>query len=917
MTFYRFLAVLALLTTLPVALAATPQNIGFYYGDESPIGPLFAYDWLVLQPDQATDSRLTLLSKGGTRSLAYVAVDEVAKSHALFPDVDPAWVIGRNNAWNSVILDVRMPAVRQFLLEERINPSLARGFGGVFLDTLDSHQMTEAGRADSSGFAEAQAELIEAIKAEHPAAVVVINRGFHLPERARNQVDALAFESYLAGYDPGTGKYRPVPGEHREWLDFQFEDWKKQHPDKPLIAIDYTEEPEDASDVAEQLRERGFLPVVSNHALDRLSPTFPETVKRQVLVIHDLPEPGADQSQAHSRLGVILEYLGFAPVFRSALDVPLSEPVLDRYHGVVVWWEAGESHNRFCQWLGRSVQSQVPLVLMGLPPSASACQRLVSSQRMKVPAAPLELTAQHDSVGEFEGRRLPARVPLVMAPVTEKLTPWVTIRDQEDRVYSPVFTHPDGGVALSPFLFEPGPDAAAYWLFDPVQFLADSLNPGNHPGVDTTTESGRRIITAHIDGDGAVSRAKMPGTAQAIEVILDEIIKAYPIPHTVSVIEAEVSPEGLYPAESEEALNTARRIFQEPNVEVASHTYSHPFFWRMMEGEAAPSKEDTDYGYSLEIPGYEPDLAREISGSVAFVEKLAPEDKPLRVFLWSGDARPGKEALRRVRELGLINVNGGNTRPLKYDSALAAVWPDGRLVGDELQVHAPVLNENVYTNLWTGPFYGYRNARESFDLLNTPYRLKPSGIYYHFYSGTYPESLKALNEVYQHALAEPNTPLYLSEYASRVKARYYGALMLSESGHYQWRGLERPTTVTLPSGTYPDLQKSKGVAGFNRHGGKHYVHLVGEAPELVLTGQAPDGAYLESANAPLMDWRREQSSQERWRLTLSAKGHVPVELRFSTKGACQVRSTHQVTRLGPGGFRLSGNSVSDFVVECD
>lgn len=915
--FLRVIVVLACLSWLPAYASSPPQNVGFYYGHESPIGPLYAYDWLVLQPDQTPDARITLLAEGGTRPLAYVAVDEIAESDDLFAEVNKQWVIGRNHGWASTILDVRKAAVRHFLMDKRIAPAMARGFQGLFLDTLDSHMLSDAGKSNATDFASAQVSLINDIRARFPDAVIVINRGFHLPASTYDQVDALAFESYFSGYAPGAGGYRQVSEDDRKWLDAQLEPWRTTQPGKPVIAIDYTKSAVDGDNISRRLRDKGFTPVVSNHSLDRLSPTLPESIKRQVLVLHDLPPEQADQSQANSRLGVILEYLGLVPVLRSALEAPPTEPVNDRYHGVVVWWEAGTSHNRLCQWLSQNVQGQMPLVLIGLPPGRSACQRLVSPVRMQIPAAPLEVSTLQDSVGRFEGKALPSQVPLAMVPTTEQLSPWVRIKDKSGREYSPLFTRSGGGVALAPFLFEHGPDNGAYWLFDPVRFLKSALNPGPHPGIDATTESGRRIVTAHIDGDGSVSRARMPGTPQAMEVIQDEVIKHYALPHTVSVIEAEVSPDGVYPKESTEALATARRIFREPNVEIASHTFSHPFFWRMMEGETKPSSEQAAYGYSMDIPGYKPDLAREISGSLSFMKTLAPEGKPVRVFLWSGDARPGEKALRMVREAGLLNVNGGNTQPLKYGSTLAAVWPDARLVGDELQVHAPVLNENVYTNLWTGPFYGYRNVRESFDLLESPYRLKPSGIYYHFYSGTYPESLKALHEVYQHVLSQPNTPLYLSEYATRVQSRYYSAMMLTGESEYRWRGAQIPTTVSLSNSYFPDLEKSRGVAGFTRHGQKRYVYLIGHDPALVISTQAPEGAYLESANAPLSGWKREKRTDTGWRMTLSAMGHAPLEFRFKASQSCRVVSDHRVSRVSPVAFSLKQTSVSSLIVECE
>jgi hypothetical protein len=47
------------------------------------------------------------------------------------------------------------------------------------------------------------------------------------------------------------------------------------------------------------------------------------------------------------------------------------------------------------------------------------------------------------------------------------------------------------------------------------------------------------MFFAHIDGDGFPSRAEMPGRRLAAEVLLDEVLKRYPMPHAMSVIEVE------------------------------------------------------------------------------------------------------------------------------------------------------------------------------------------------------------------------------------------------------------------------------------------------------------------------------------------------------------------------------------------
>lgn len=897
------------------AWAESPENVGFYYGDEAPISTLYGYDWLVLQPDMVAEARIDLLGRGGTKPLAYVAIDEIARSHQLYLNIREDWVLGENPAWDSVILDITNQDVQEFILDELIFAAVSRGFQGVFLDTLDSHRLTERGRSRTAEFAKAQASVISALKARHPDAIVIANRGFHLPASTKQLVDALAFESYFAGYDANTDRYRPVAAKDRAWLDVQIDEWLEASPDTAIIAIDYTETESEAVEISRELRKLGMLPVVTDHSVTRLPPTAPSRVINQILVLHDLPSSQTDQSHAHARLGVILEQLGFVPKYLSAHNPLPDESISDKYAGIAVWWQAGQQGSSLCRWLEEKIDGKVPVVLLGAVPNSSSCRRVVGADNFRLPRGSLRIQLQQRSVGRFEGTRFPKQVNVAL-PIANAVDAWVTVTDTQGMEYAPIYTSDAGGVAITPFLFEPGPDNTALWLFDPVAFMREALQPKFPVAIDTTTESGRRMLTSHIDGDGFVSRAEQAPAKIAGQVILEDILQEYYIPHTVSVIEAEVSSEGIFPEHSKTALDVAQQIFSEPNIEVASHTFSHPYFWPVIEGGPAPPPEDTLYGYSLPVEGYEIDLKREIPDSVQFVNRLAPVTKPTRVFLWSGDARPGPQALSMVRKLGLVNVNGGNTRPLPYHSRLADVWPDGRPVGDELQIYAPVMNENVYTNLWTGPFYGYRHAKESFALLEEPYRLKPAGIYYHFYSGTKLEALKALKEVYDAALAKPNTPVPLSTYAERVQSRYYSTLTVNEDGAYRWKGYQHPRSVLISPELYPDLNRSIGVSGYTDHGRQRFVHLVGADHLLFLSAEAVDGPFLKSANSSITDWERTETGDGKWKVRMSISGHVAPELEVGGVKRCAVISNHKVEVVGENKFRLSAQRLEGLELVC-
>lgn len=902
-------------------LAGSLKNIAFYYGHDAPVGALMAYDWAVLQPSQVTPARLDYLKQADTVPIAYISIGEIARQHRLASEIPSAWRLGHNPDWQSAILDLRRPDVQDFIINRLVEPALAQGFNGVFLDTLDSHQLTGAGQANPADFAAAEATLIKRIHAAHPDRLILINRGFELPEDVHPLIDGLAVESYRKGYDPAKKRYRDVSDSERAWLDGKLDHWRREHPSVPLIAIDYIRDPARAPALARQLRDDGFIPYVSNPALERLGPTIPARQLRHVLVLHDSAANAMDESLAHRRAGILLEHLGYVPAYRSIDQPRPGEPAADRYAGILVWLEKDKRNPWLCSWLTQQQAAGLPVVVFGWLPDNPACRTVIGANELATPVTPLTDSPAQPSVARFEGTRLPALVSAAEPLTTKAITPWLTVTDARGQRFTPIYTHTGGGVALAPYLFESGPDDQAYWLFDPMAFIRQAFGGSRFPIVDTTTETGRRILTAHIDGDGFVSRGEFPGRPLAAEVIEKQILSRYKIPHTVSVIEAETGPNGLYPAESKEAEQVARSIFRLPNVEVASHSFSHPFYWMLMEGGKVPDQDKTQYGYYLDVPGYVPSLTQEIDGSVQYInQQLAPPGKPVSVFLWTGDARPGPKALAKVRTAGLMNVNGGDTHPLPYDSELAGVWPSARPVGDELQVYAPVMNENLYTNLWKGPFYGYRDVIDSFRILEKKGRLRPIGIYYHFYSGTKPESLNALRDVYDYALAQPVTPLFLSAYARRVETVYRSAMMQDDAGGFTWRGIAAPHTVRIdPQTQFPDLDRSRGVAGYHNAAGNRYVHLVGPDPRLVLSGAAPTGPYLRDANAVLTGWSR-QKQNKRWHITLGLRGGLPLELVIAGASSCRAlnsssarvqASSHDTVKV-----TLPGNTVQSLELEC-
>ena len=154
-----------------------------------------------------------------------------------------------------------------------------------------------------------------------------------------------------------------------------------------------------------------------------------------------------------------------------------------------------------------------------------------------------------------------------------------------------ISTHPNGGMIVGEFVNRGDYTTPIKQLYlNTFEYLRRAFATDDLPKPDTTTLVGRRIYYSHIDGDGWRNLSQVKAYAQrrsmSAEVILREVIEAYPdLPVTVAPIVADLDPSWFG---SEQAQALARDIFALPQVEMASHTLSHPFDWGFFaDGDAA------------------------------------------------------------------------------------------------------------------------------------------------------------------------------------------------------------------------------------------------------------------------------------------------------------------------------------------
>lgn len=877
--FGRFVTKLPVTLLLVLAATIVQARTAFFYGSEPPLAELAAYDRVVLDPTRVTAREVRWLSARGVIVHAYVSLGEIGVHDPLIQSLPQDALAGSNPAWKTRVADLTHAAWRTYVLETRLAPLADWGFQGAFLDTLDSYQLLD----DPLGQQAALAELIGRIQTRYPALELILNRGFEVLAELPAPVAAVAVESLYSGWDAAAEDYREVSEDDRRWILDRLAE-AAPHAGE-VIVIDYlpAEAPERRVETARRIAGHGFDPWVALPSLTDLGTSDLVPEPRRLLVLHAESDSELAERDAHVLFGVIFDWLGYVVEYH---DVRHGRPRLvpGVHAGVVTWLEGGatDALDWFEDWLLAAMDDGFPLAILAeLPSSSDRVLARLGLRTADLGAQP-EAQAVESASALLGGLEAPLRLRRYRIPravsVGAQNEVALSIRLADGGRVTPVVLGPWGGLALHPYLVEDHGGGRRRWMLDPYAFMAAALRHQPKPVFDTTTENGSRLMTVHVDGDGFPSRAFLPGSPLAADVLLGEFIERYDVPHTVSVIEGEVAATGLYPDQAPVLEAAARRIFAHPNVEIASHSYSHPFYWRpeMLGDDASLA-----YGLHLPIEGYRMNLAREIDGSVGYIDRvLAPPGKRVNVFLWTGAADPDDEALDRLAARGLLNVNGGNTHLLHSDASRLGVWPQARLEKRNLQVYAPVMNENVYTRNWEGPHYGYRKAIETFELTDSPRRLKPIGIYYHFYSATRPAGIAALHDVYRWALSSEVLPVPLSGFARRVQDYHEAYLYRDLDGNWVAGNLEVLRTLRLPAGLgYP---LGEDVAGYSEHNGERYLHLVSGSARIALAGTPPAGPTLHHAAARIDHWQRGDDGA----VALTLSGSLPVRFAVRSTTGC-------------------------------
>ena len=510
---------------------------------------------------------------------------------------------------------------------------------------------------------------------------------------------------------------------------------------------------------------------------------------------------------------------------------------------------------------------------------------------------------------------------------------YLQIQDRHGARSDVVSKSSTGGVLLGEFSYTSHMfNKKGRWIINPMRYFAEVLRVTDHPVPDISTLNGKRIYFSHVDGDGWNSISAVPAADgnQKINAALmyERLIAPYPdLPVTVGPISADLDTRLQGTKHSQQV---ARAIFAEPQVELASHTHTHPFEWQyfssgaydarvekeVMGGRSTKksklrelvgglldfsSKESLDGEYrneTYEIPrAYFDgpfDLQQEIEKSAALIGQFAPAGKEVEVILWSGNCSPSGAFIEHTRKQGFTNLNGGITR---YDAefpSLIHVAPLTRVADGQVQINSAMPNEIIYTDGWTERFHAFKLLKQTIDNTGSPIRFRPINLYYHTFIADKQQGIDSVVGLLDYVRTLDLSPIPASGY-SRIVEGWDSAEITAHKGYWNIRNRGELQTMRFdrPAKRSVDYQRSRGVIGHQLFQGSLYVFLdpASADVDIALTKrQRKSTAYLDASRWPVLGAKLSRSTAD-FTVAGFGAGELSVQFPQACAGTASVSSS--------------------------
>jgi len=588
--------------------------------------------------------------------------------------------------------------------------------------------------------------------------------------------------------------------------------------------------------------------------------SYSDEARKVLAVYNSLHEGKYENANIHLHAEYVLNYMG---LIVEPWDIASGIPEhihTDDYLAVFCWFESIQLPHAeaFINWLHRVVDKKIKLIIWNnisvfkdqttgkevpVQKINSLLQRIGITFKGNYNENPLliDIVYLDKKMMEFErsiDNELQMYEQLVSTSPKNKVFMKIKLKNRQNSTSDYVVTSPQGGIIWGNNIlfrhvyYDPiikKETTLLQWRVNPFLFFETILQRRHEPKMDVCVRNGRRIYYSHIDGDGFTGLSHVKAKATCGQIIKDEILKKYRLPVSVSFITCEIDPDYYGNASR---IDMLKKIVALPNVEAASHTFSHPFVWS--EKQKFEFK-DTYEQFSLPIKNYTFNAEREIRGSIEYINSLIkPLGKTCSLLFWSGNCQPEFNALKIIEENSYRSINGGEPRYDRKFNSFAHLSPMGKKTGDLWQIYTSNCNETIYTNGWENQFSGIEKVIETFKNTNNQMCYRPMNIYYHFYSGEKVASTRALQKVYDYVYTQKINPVFTSEYIDIVKGFF--STKIRKTAHETWEIVGNGQCRTVRFDQYtkkPDLIESQNIIGYTYIKNKLYISLGKEKKSII------------------------------------------------------------------------------------
>ncbi len=734
------------------------------------------------------------------------------------------------------VVDPTHPQWSAWAVEALADPAAKKGFDGFVL-TLGAEPSTPASRT-------AVLSLAAGLRQRYPDKPLLLDLRLGLGIEAVHVANGfLALGVYTREGRNGTVDWTSIAETQRLTRLIR----TVQMQGMRVFAVDYASADDRSAcrEAAQRLTSMGTLHFITTPSLDGTNLGPLEEASRRVLVLHGWDEKHVGEKSAPAAttptsrvLRQSLEWLGCELDFRAATgadflpaDHDFAAVILDS--SLVL---SAEQQRTLAAWLPSLRARKIPLLLTGMPWTDSSARYLAM---------------QHLGLG---GRAQPAprlvktnvvAMDSTLLRVNTKITPRsLGFLDLEAPAGTHIVLALHGQDAMGSqhhfdqaFLttwggawMEPATEASATQLNLPA-FLAQWLGTDHAlPVPDTTTREGRRVFYSLIDSTGFSVASTLPGFPLCSEVMRDRILSRALLPVTVSVCEADMRAwlPGQQADEAARLEHVARSLFEMPQVQAASHSFSRPSQWT--------AGIDITSTLNDRAQTTRHDMEREIGGSMSYIHRsLLPLGKEVSLMLWPANAAPTPEALRYCRAMHVEDL----------PSAAATTTSASTM------------------------------------------RLEPLALRCSFADVRTEAGIASLEKSFAACAAEPLHATTAAAYAASVRDARRTRILRAAADHWlilnagACRTLRMPATAGLP-----DMARCQGVSGYSVHQGQLYIHTLGAArTELVLTRDKP-AQHLHLVECSTSVEFMELTSR---RATFQVRDLRPVEIvlgGFEPRGQC-------------------------------